>query len=171
MLAHLHNMVVHFPIAFAFVALLLTLWTLRKPDRILELRTVLILAAIAAVIAYFSGERQEEAAEARGVAESLLDLHETLGTWTMILFVAGGVLAVLESFVAPLRRLLLVVPILLVGMVSWTGYVGGQVAHGTAVVQAGEGGETEMESGEGEEGEGGLRALLPGGEHEEEDDD
>jgi len=170
-LAHLHNMVVHFPVALAFVAFLLALWTLRKPDRNIELKAVLVLAALAAVAAYFSGERQEEAAEARGVAESLLDLHETLGTWTMVLFVTGGVLALLEPFVAPLRRLLVVVPVLLVVMVSWTGYVGGQVAHGTAVVQAGETGEADMESGEGEEGEGGLRALLPGGEHEEEDDD
>ncbi len=172
MFAHLHNMVVHFPIALAFVALLLSLWTLRKPDRILELRALLILAALAAVAAYFSGERQEEAAEARGVAESILDLHETLGTWTTILFVAGGILALLAPFLPVIRRLLVGIPWILAGMVSWTGYVGGQVAHGTAVVQAAEtGGEAEMESGEGGEEEGGFRALLPGGEEEHEEDE
>ena len=67
---------------------------------------------------------------------------------------------------------MVVMPLILVGMVSWTGYVGGQVAHGTAVVQAGTAtGETGMESREGEEGEG-DRGLFPGeGEHEETDDD
>ncbi len=172
MLAHLHNMVVHFPIALAFVALPLAVWTFRKPDRTLELRALLILAALAAVVAYFSGERQEEAAEARGVAESVLELHETLGTWTTILFVAGGALALLEPLFTAIRRAVVVMPVILIGMVSWTGYVGGQVAHGTAVVQTADpGGEAEMESGEGVEREDRRGALLSGGEEKHKEDE
>ncbi len=168
LLNHLHNKVIHFPIVLAYVAAGLALWSLREPRARRELRGILLVGALLAVVAYFSGEQAEEAAEARGVAESLLELHERAGTLTTILFVLSALLAWAEPVWSSIRRLTLGAVLILSAVVTWSGYLGGQIAHPSARSQPSY---VEVDGGEGGEGGGGLRLLPGGGEEEPEEDD
>lgn len=163
-LEHLHNAIVHFPIVLAYGALVLALWGLRDRRARTELRWVLLVGALFAVLAYFTGERAEERAEARGIAEQLLELHERGGILTAALFVLSALLAWAESFARGLRHLALVSVLLLSASVTYTGYLGGQIAHPLRPsVQ-------DQQRGEGGEG-GGGHTLLPGGEEADHDHD
>jgi len=131
---HPHNILVHFPIALTWLGVLLWLLSFRRDDYRYALRVVLILAGISAVLAYFTGNYQEEAAEER-VLESILETHETLGTLTMALLLITALFSILEGWKEWFRWLTGLFLWVSVIAVSVAGYYGGLVAHPSAPYQ------------------------------------
>jgi uncharacterized membrane protein len=84
----IHPMLVHFPIALLSASVLFDLLGGRwRPQefRLAGLYT-LVLGLAGAVVSVVSGALAEEAVEHRGVPESILEMHETLGFATFWLF-------------------------------------------------------------------------------------
>ncbi len=131
---HPHNILVHFPIALTWVALVLWLLSFRREEYRYALRVVLVLAGISAVFAYLAGNFQEEAAEER-VLESILETHESLGTLTMALLLITALFALLEGWKEWLKWGTSAFFLASVLAVSITGYYGGLVAHPPAAYQ------------------------------------
>ena len=126
--AHPHNKLVHFPIVLGLIGGLLLVWSFLSPGALSPARKLILLGAIFALLAYFSGQAQEEGIEAwvekKGL-EPALELHETLGLTTTLSFFA---VYLLSHFVHN-RLALAALGLLLAALVSVTGFFGGVIAH------------------------------------------
>ena len=97
-IAHIHPMLVHFPIALTPVAVALQLFTLFKKESLFEKKCVqttavgvLLLAAIFAVVAAIFGDIAFDHALDAGVKAQILEDHEELGmtsAWIISLLAA-----------------------------------------------------------------------------------
>ena len=121
---HLHNKIVHFPLALGLAAAVLFLVAPRWPAYEPAARALLIAAAVAAVAAYLSGGAQEEAFE-DSPFHSVVELHEKFGIGTAITLWIGVAL----TFWARARRFLPVYGLLLILLLSATGFLGGVLSH------------------------------------------
>lgn len=121
---HLHNKIVHFPLALGLAAAVLFLVAPRWPAYEPAARALLIAAALAAVAAYFSGGAQEEPFE-DSPFHSVVELHEKFGIGTAITLWIGVAL----TFWARARRFLPVYGLLLILLLSATGFLGGVLSH------------------------------------------
>lgn len=124
LLAHMHNKLVHFPIALGLTGALF-LWLAWKWVRFEEPARVLwLLGAVAAVAAVVAGEAQEEAFEATRLYE-IVELHETLGIATAVSLWVG----VLLLWVPRLKRLAWPWTFVVAALILATGFYGGMLAH------------------------------------------
>jgi uncharacterized membrane protein len=123
-LEHLHNKVVHFPLALGCTAALLLLISYRWPQYWPAARLLLFLAAASAVAAYFTGHAQEEDVE-NGPLREYFKLHESLGTTAVIALWLGWAL----SFVPKARRWLWLYALLILAILSGVGFLGGILSH------------------------------------------
>lgn len=121
---HLHNKIVHFPLALGLAAAVLFLVAPRWPAYEPAARVLLIAAALAAVAAYFSGGAQEEPFE-DSPFHSVVELHEKFGIGTALTLWIGVAL----TFWARARRFLPVYALLLILLLSATGFLGGVLSH------------------------------------------
>jgi uncharacterized membrane protein len=121
---HLHNKVVHFPLALGGAAALLLILSARWPQYWPAARLLLFLAASAAIGAYVSGRMQEEELE-EGPLREYLSRHRLLGTVSGITLWAGVGL----SFVRRARAFLWIYALLLMALLSATGFLGGILSH------------------------------------------
>jgi uncharacterized membrane protein len=121
---HLHNKVVHFPLALGLAAAVILTIAPRWPAYEPAARLLLIGAALAAVVAYFSGRAQHEPFE-DSPFHSVVELHEKLGIATAITLWAGVAL----TFSGRARRFMPVYGILLLLLLSGTGFLGGVLSH------------------------------------------
>ncbi len=137
--AQLHLAFTHVPVILSLtgsvmliVALLMKNNTLVKTSYV-----VLVVAAIAAIPVFFSGEEAEEAVEhLPGVSESIISKHESLATASMIaISVAGGLsLIALLLYKQPMilkaaKLLVLAVALISGGLMTQTAHLGGQIRH------------------------------------------
>jgi len=120
---HLHNKIVHFPVALGIVGSLFVLISLRKPEMLTAARILWFLAAATAVGAYFSGHLQEGPFES-GAMHNIFEVHETLGTVTAIALWVGFFLTLIRR----LRGLNILWAIIVLLLASVTGYYGGLLA-------------------------------------------
>lgn len=94
----------------------------------------LLLSAVAAVPAYFTGLTAADVAAARTFVEpSLVQTHRTWATWTAVVSVSVGVFAVfslLQPDDARLRRFVLVSGLGAAALAGWTAFLGGKIVHG-----------------------------------------
>ena len=135
----LHPMIVHFPIALLITSVLFDAAShLFKRDSLRDgAMWLLILGLLGGLGAAISGDWAEEAAEKAGIAESLIETHESLAFITMGLF---GVLLLWRlflrnQFTGRLLAIYLLVAAIGVGTLSATGYYGGDLVyeHGAGV--------------------------------------
>ncbi|HHQ48763.1 MAG TPA: hypothetical protein ENK19_07755 [Acidobacteria bacterium] len=150
-LPNLHPALVHFPVALAFTALALDLFSLLSPRRLWPERAAAALYALAAagaVAAYLAGR---QAADGLGPisaqAETVLSRHADLGLWTMIVLLVAAVLRVAASVRGAalpvarfgiLRALALLVLLGGAALVGVTADLGGALVfrHGVAVASS-----------------------------------
>ena len=121
---HLHNKIVHFPIALGVAAAVILLVSPRWPQYDAAARALLVAAAVFSLAAYFTGDAQKRpfwGTPLWGIA----DIHEQLGIVTTIALCLGVVLTPLR----PVKRWLWVYAIVLIALISATGLVGGVLAH------------------------------------------
>jgi len=147
-----HPLIVHFPLALLLVGPWLALPALVKPREVarpflLCAFAVVLLGAAGAIVARESGEAAAAVAMLSGDAEAVLHQHKELGE--SVGWVAGGLAAgfaallflpPLARWSAPLGRQRLVVAVLLVtalvlaGLVTATGKLGGRMVHELGVM-------------------------------------
>ena len=121
---HLHNKLVHFPIAFGLAGALFVFLGFKWKEFESPARVMFLLGGIFAIAAYFTGQSQAEAFEDSFLHE-YVELHEKLGITT-------GVMLWLSFFMSinpKLRRFLWIAAALLVIVISITGFYGGILAH------------------------------------------
>jgi uncharacterized membrane protein len=122
--AHMHNKIVHFPIALGLMGAVLTLLSRRWSHYGAAARLLIVVAALFALAAYFSGRDQEEPFKGSELKE-VLEWHERLGVATTVLLWLGVVI----SWAPPARRWLWVWALLILVLIPATGFFGGILAH------------------------------------------
>jgi len=122
--SHLHNKIVHFPLAFGLAAAVLFIAAPRWPAYEPAARLLLIVAAAAAVAAYFSGGAQESVFD-DSPFHSVVELHEKFGIASALTLFAGVAL----TFRDGARRYLPAYGVLLVLLLAATGFLGGVLSH------------------------------------------
>ena len=138
--AHLHLIVTHLPVlGVAFGALLLGFGLLRKNRVIQQVALgVLVLAGMAAGVAYLTGEGAEETIEGTlGTGKAFLERHETAGVFGLVAAGIAGAMALLALFGGRRERSLsrgllvlnLVVALAASGILAWVANLGGQIGH------------------------------------------
>jgi len=124
LLEHLHNKIIHFPIAFVLGGFLLTLLNFRWKEFDWSIRILVALAALASLAALFSGENQAAAFESTA-KEWLVEVHESFGIATIIsIWVWTAML-----FINPLKRFAPLAAFIAAILVLITGFYGGIIAH------------------------------------------
>jgi uncharacterized membrane protein len=123
-LEHLHNKVVHFPLALGCTAALFLLISYRWPQYWPAARLLLFLAAASAVAAYFTGKAQEEDVE-NGPLRLYFERHESLGIASAISLWLGWAL----TLVPKARPWLWLYALLILFLLSGTGFLGGILSH------------------------------------------
>ncbi|MGH7729622.1 MAG: DUF2231 domain-containing protein [Candidatus Eiseniibacteriota bacterium] len=125
LLDHVHNKIVHFPLALGVAAAFLLLVALRRPQLEAAGRWLVWLAALGGVAAYISGRLQEQAFEGEP-KEWLVDLHEKWGLATAITLVVWALLTLWK----PARKLVWLWGLVAAALALVAGFYGGIVAHG-----------------------------------------
>lgn len=121
---HLHNKIVHFPLALGMAGGVLLLLSYRWPQFGPGARALLVAAALAAWAAVRSGIAQEEDLEG-GELQLWLDRHELAGKCTAAALTLTAALALVKQ-ARPIHWLLALV---VIGLLAWTGFLGGILAH------------------------------------------
>jgi uncharacterized membrane protein len=123
MWSHMHNKIIHFPLALGVTASVLMLFARKRPEMLSTIRVLLIIAALFAVAAYFTGKAQEEPFE-EGEMYEFVEWHQWFGIASGVGLWAGiFVSARPNSFMIPYALAQLV-------LLSGTGFLGGILAHG-----------------------------------------
>ena len=121
---HLHNKVVHFPLALGVSGAVLLLLSYRWPQFGPGARALLIAAALTAWVAVPLGLAQEEDLEG-GELEVWLERHEIAGKLTAVVLTLTAAAALVKR-ARPIHWLL---ALLAIALLSWTGFLGGILAH------------------------------------------
>jgi uncharacterized membrane protein len=123
MWSHMHNKIIHFPLALGVTASVLMLFARKRPEMLTTIRILLIVAALVAVAAYFTGKAQEEPFE-KGEMHEFVEWHQWFGIASAVCLWAGiFVSAKPNNLMIPYA----LTQLLLLGV---TGFLGGILAHG-----------------------------------------
>ena len=153
--AHLHLVITHLPIYGSILGALVLLYGMITKSNHTRMAGyfVLLAAALGGIIAFTTGEGAEETVEKiQGIGKSLIEDHEEFAELTLIGIIGLAVVSTAGllftwknwKFAWEINLLVLAVSFVCVGLVSWTGYLGGQIRHteiGNAATQQGDGGE------------------------------
>jgi uncharacterized membrane protein len=123
MWSHFHNKLVHFPLALGITASVLIFFTRKRPELIPAIRILLIVAALFAVAAYFTGKAQEEPFE-EGEMHEFVEFHQWLGIASGVCLWAGVIIS------TKAKNLLVPYALTQLVLLSITGFLGGILAHG-----------------------------------------
>ena len=121
---HLHNKIVHFPLALGIAGSLFIFLSLKKPEMLTAARILWFLAAAIAIGAYFTGHAQEEPFE-HGAMVNIFHAHENSGIASGIALWVGFFILLIPRF----RGLKVFWAIVILFLLSVTGYYGGLLAH------------------------------------------
>ncbi len=129
----LHPMFVHFPIALLFTSVLFDAagaWFKRENFREGAL-WLLILGLLGGVAAAIAGNWAEEAAEKAGIAESMIETHETLAFVTLGIFgiLLLGRLVLRNQFTWKTLAPYFLIAAIGLGTLSATGHYGGDLVY------------------------------------------
>ncbi len=121
---HLHNKLIHFPIALSVLSFFFFLISFKYPDFKKPAELMLLIAALFTIPVYFSGEAQIENFE-KGAKEWLAEIHEEFGIFTII----SIWLWLFVSRIKGIRKFAIVFGIITMILISITGFYGGILAH------------------------------------------
>ncbi len=121
---HMHNKLVHFPLALGCFGLFFLLLTLKWPGFLASARLSLVTALITGLAALTTGGAMEEHFVPGPKAETF-EAHERFAQGSMVLLA----LALLLSFMPSLRKVWWLVALLGIGALLFTGGLGGVLAH------------------------------------------
>jgi uncharacterized membrane protein len=137
---HIHLLITHLPIFGSLlggIVLAHGLYTKSNQTKIAAYN-IFIIAAIGAMIAYFSGEGAEESVEdLQGVVEATIKQHEEFAIFALVSLMALGFASFIGILLtikkSPLTRTM-AIAIIFLSVISFiliarTGYLGGQIRH------------------------------------------
>jgi uncharacterized membrane protein len=122
--SHLHNKIVHFPVALGLVGCLFLIMSSKFESLRPGARWLLFLAALSSIAAIISGGAQEDSVEGAAMKQ-VLEVHSGLGWATCVGLWLVWLLSFVESTKKWLWALLVVVGI----CIAVTGTLGGALAH------------------------------------------
>jgi uncharacterized membrane protein len=122
--SHLHNKIVHFPIALGFFGAIFLLLSYRWAAYLWPSRVLLGVAALTAAVALPTGEAMEEAIEGSSLMQ-VLEWHETFGKVSLGLLLT----LLLLSFLPSTRKWSWVVVLAALFALGVAGGLGGVLAH------------------------------------------
>ena len=135
----MHLALTHVPVILSFVGLVMLVVALLAKNTVLTKTSyyIILIAGVAALPVFFSGEGTEEAVEhAPGVSEAIIERHEDIAKLAMISITIAGISALVALFsfrwfrVARfLRVLVLLLVIMSGGLMAQTAHLGGQIRH------------------------------------------
>lgn len=129
----IHPIVVHFPIALLCASVVFDALALRWPAGGLRETSLYTLLAgvMAAGVAVVTGGMEEDLAKRAGAPESVLELHESLGQATLVIFVVllGLRLAMQLGWLKEIRALSLGLGAIGIVILSLAGYWGGDLVY------------------------------------------
>jgi len=124
MFAHLHNKIVHFPIAFTLIAFLFSLLNIKKQNYDLVIKIILGLSLVTAIAAFFTGSTQL-APFIGDPKEWLANTHRLSGIISIILILLWFV----ALFIEKTKKYSWTIGLIVVIAISITGFLGGVLAH------------------------------------------
>lgn len=126
---HMHNKVVHFPIACGVVSALFEIISFKLSYFSAPANVLLGITSLSAFAAFLSGksieEEYEEEIGENNNSHKALELHETFGFITMIFYSLAFVL----KFIPKMQKIGSTIVILMLPVLGITGYLGGFLAH------------------------------------------
>jgi len=129
----IHPIVVHFPIALLCASVAFDALASRWPTGGLRETSLYTLLAgvMAAGLAVVTGGMEEDLAKRAGAPESVLELHESLGQVTLVIFVVllGLRLAMQLGWLKEVRALSLGLGAIGIVILGLTGYWGGELVY------------------------------------------
>ena len=129
----IHPIVVHFPIGLLCASVAFDALAPRwSTGGLREASLYTLLAGVmSAALAVATGGMEEDLAERAGAPESVLELHESLGTVTLVIFVAlvGLRLAMAWGWLKETRSLTLGLGVTGIVILALTGYWGGELVY------------------------------------------
>lgn len=138
--AHIHLILTHIPVlgVLAGTAILLAGLVLRNTPTVRAAWVAFIVAGLAAIPVYFTGEPAEEMIEGLvGGSETIIEQHEQAALYA---FIAAGILGALavggmmlwwkaEQVPVPATIVVLVLAAVVSGLMTWTANLGGEIRH------------------------------------------
>lgn len=121
---HIHNKVIHFPIALTVIGLLLMILGYKNNKYQGAIKIIIPFAALMTIVAVFAGLSQAEPFEGTA-AYGLVETHELLGFGVL----ASLVLWSIALYVEKLKKFLWAIAILTFLFVAAAGLYGGVIAH------------------------------------------
>jgi len=121
---HLHNKIIHFPIALSVGAFLLILFGYREEKMIKAVKILIPFATLMAIIAVFTGLNQSGVFEGTATYK-FVEVHRILGISTTLFFVFWSV----SLFVGKLKKFTIILAVITLLLVLITAFYGGIIAH------------------------------------------
>lgn len=121
---HIHNKVIHFPIALTVIGLLLMVIGYKDNKYLGALKIIIPTAALFTIIAVLSGLNQAEPFEGT-LTYGLVETHELFGFGVL----ASLILWSLTFYIKKLEKFIWLFAILTILLVSFAGLYGGVIAH------------------------------------------
>lgn len=121
---HLHNKLIHFPIALTVIALLLIIAGYRDDKYLSAIKIIVPFAAITTILTILTGQAQEGPFEGTPLY-ALVETHELLGFGVLASLILWSVSLYIEKF----KKLIYLFAILTFILVSLAGLYGGVIAH------------------------------------------
>ncbi len=129
----IHPIIVHFPIALLCVSVAFDVLARRWPTGGFRDTSLYCLLAgvMGAALAVVTGGMEEELAERAGAPESVLELHESLGTVTLVAFAAllGLRFAMQRGWIKDIPPLTVGLGVIGIVILALTGYWGGELVY------------------------------------------
>jgi biotin transporter BioY len=135
----MHLALTHVPVILSVVGLVMLMMALLKKSVSLTKTSyvVILIAGVAAVPVFLSGEGTEEAVEQLpGVSKAVIERHEEMARLAMISIAAAGLLALAALFsfrwifaARVLKVVVLLAAITSGGLMAQTAHLGGQIRH------------------------------------------
>lgn len=129
----IHPIVVHFPIALLCASVAFDALASRWPTGGLRESSLytLLVGVMSAAFAVATGGMEEDLAERAGAPKAVIELHESLGTVTLVVFVAllGLRLAMQWGWLKEIRSLTLGLGVIGIAILALTGYWGGELVY------------------------------------------
>jgi uncharacterized membrane protein len=136
--AHVHLLLTHLPVLGTLFGLGLGAYAIlfRKEDVLKASLGVFVGAGLLAGAAYLTGEGAEEAVEAWGVAEALVEPHESSAVLALVaaavlglVSLAGLVLYRARTVARPFAVVAMGLALAVAGVMTYTANLGGQIRH------------------------------------------
>lgn len=137
---HIHLLITHLPIFGSLLGTLVLGYGMLKKSDTTQMASyyLLLISAVGAVIAYFTGEAAEETVEnIQGVSENVIELHEDFAMYALVALIIVGIFSLVgiyfnktkSTFAKPVATITLFLTLISFGLVARTGYLGGQIRH------------------------------------------